>query len=132
MNETGSEDTLVQYDGGGIYTMSGEEVVAPVEPITPVDAAPETVSMESSAAEAQPTAQVGTMRASGEANAETTAASLTPSGGQVTFANVDNLIEHNYNSTVPSFNVELCLPASLHCTSLRIACESTCSTDSRR
>ena len=129
MNETGSEDTLVQYDDGGIYTMSGEEVVAPVEPITPVDAASETVNMESSAAEAQPTAatvlrgeasqvgtmhargetaQVGTMHASGEANAETTTASLTPSGGQVTFANVDNLIAQNYNSTVPSFNVETC------------------------
>ena len=33
---------------------------------------------------------------------------MTPNGGQVTFANVDSLIAQNYNSTVPSYNAEIC------------------------
>ena len=114
MNEsTQMDDILVQYDDGGIYTTSGDEIVAPVEPLSARDTASEPVNAQSSAAEAtvQPSAtEAGPAQPTPAASQATPGATpnMTPNGGQVTFANVDSLIAQNYNSTVPSYNAEIC------------------------
>ena len=92
-------EPLVQYDDGGIYTMSGEEVQAP--PIAEQHAV-----NEAATASASPTAadtEQGTNAPVSEAK----------SSEPVSFHNIDSAIDRDFSSSMnlPSFNVETCSPS---------------------